>query len=60
MQEKYPDADFVRFKAGFDISLRRPTNVAQSHPETLRINIQQFNRYIHRMAIKTKQDLAGK
>ena len=37
-----------------------PTNVAQSHPETLRVNIQQFHRYIRRMAIKTKQDLAGK
>ena len=67
MKEKYPDADFkmsdhwfVRFKARFDISLRRPTNVAQSHPETLRVNIQQFHRYIRRMAIKTKQDLAGK
>ena len=51
---------FVRFKARFDLSLRRPTNVAQSHPETLRVNIQQFHRYIRRMAIKTKQDLAGK
>ena len=67
MKEKYPDADFkmsdhwfVRFKARFDLSLRRPTNVAQSHPETLRVNIQQFHRYIRRMAIKTKQDLAGK
>ena len=69
MREKYPDADFkvpdhwfVRFKARFDIFLRRPTNVAQRHPETLRVNIQQFYRYICRMAmaIKTKQDLAGK
>ena len=67
MRGKYPDADFkmsdhwfVRFKTRFDISLRRPTNVAQSHPETLRVNIQQFHRYIRRMAIKTKQDLADK
>ena len=68
MKEKYPDAAvfkmsdhwFVRFKARFGISLRRPTDVAQSHPETLRVNIQQFHRYIRRMAIKTKQDLPGK
>ena len=42
MKEKYPDADFkmsdhwfVRFKVRYDIALSRPTNVAQSHPETL-------------------------
>lgn len=67
MREKYPDADFkmsdhwfVRFKTRFDISLRRPTNVAQSHPETLRVIIQQFHRYIRQMVIKTKQDLSDK
>ena len=67
MRDKYLDADFkmsdhwfVRFKTRFYISLRRPTNVAQSHPETLRVNIQQFQRYIRRMAIKAKQDLADK
>lgn len=66
VKEKYPDADlkmsddwFVRFKARYDISLRRPTNVAQSQPETLRRNIQQFHRYIRRMAVKGKQDLAN-
>lgn len=67
MRENDPDADFkmsdhwfVRFKTCFYISLRRPTNVAQSHPETLRVNMQQFHRYIRRMTIKTKQDLADK
>ena len=67
MKERYPDADFkmsdhwlVRFKASFDISLWRWTSVAQSHPETLQINIQEFHRYIRGTAIKTKQDLAGK
>ena len=29
----------------------------QSHPETLRVNIQQFHRCIRQMAIKVKQDL---
>ena len=48
---------FVRFKIHYDITLRRLTNVAQNHPETLRVNIQQFHRYIRRMAIKVKQDL---
>ena len=67
MKEKYPDADLkmsdhwlVQFKARFDTSLWGWTSVAQSHPETLQINIQQFHRYICGMAIKTKQDLVGK
>ena len=64
MKEKYPHADFkmsdhwlVWFKACYDIALRRPTNVAQSHPELLRFNIHQFHRYIRRMVIKVKQDI---
>ena len=67
MKEKYPDVDLkmsdhwlVQFKARFDISLGGWTSVAQSHPETLQINIQQFQGYICGMAIRTKQDLPGK
>lgn len=63
MAELYPGVEFKisnrwfdRFKARYEISLRRPTNAAQKQPGSLRSSIQQFHRYLRRAAtIKAKE-----
>ena len=68
MEKLHPDVTdfkmsnrwFDRFKARYNISLRRPTHAAQKHSENLRTSIQQFHRYIRQAAITNDKQLAGK
>ena len=50
---------FDRFKSRYDISLQHPTNAAQKQSETLRTSIQQFHRYLRRMATVKATELKG-
>ena len=50
---------FDRFKARYDIFLRRPTNAAQKQSETLRSSVQQFHRYLRREATNKSEELTN-
>ena len=53
---KYSEGWFTRFKKRYKISLRRPTNKAQKHPETKEDDIQKFHKTIRKVQISSEGD----
>ena len=53
---KYSEGWFTRFKKRYKISLRRPTNKAQKHPETKEDDIQKFHKTIRKVQISSVGD----
>ena len=57
---KYSEPWFQQFKSRYSISFRRPTHTAQRDSESFRSLIQQFHRYLRRVAYVKKQELDEK